>query len=195
MEAQFGLIPGVVRTRVGYAGGTKQNPTYRDMGDHTETVQVDYDPRQISYEQLLAVFWESHAPGSRTWSRQYMKAVFYHDEQQHRRAEASKAALAERLGKKVRTQIVPLRSFTMAEDYHQKYLLKGQTKLADAMRRYYPAEKVFVDSTAVARLNGYAGGQGNAKQLAKEIDQLGLTPDEQRLLQDLVSGSGRLMLY
>ncbi len=110
-------------------------------------------------------------------------------------AESSKAALSKKLGKKVRTRIVPLRSFTMAEDYHQKYMLKGRTELAKAMRRYYPEEKAFVDSTAAARLNGYAGGQGNADDLARDIDRLGLTPDEQALLKNLVNGSSRLIIY
>jgi peptide methionine sulfoxide reductase MsrA len=61
---------------VGYAGGMKKNPTYRSLGDHTETVQIDFDPSVIPYGELLAVFWESHEPGSSTWSRQYMNAVF-----------------------------------------------------------------------------------------------------------------------
>ena len=91
--------------------------------------------------------------------------------------------------------ILPLHTFTMAEDYHQKYLLKSQPELTRAMRRIYPDEKGFVDSTAVARLNGYAGGHGSAELLAREIGLLGLTPSEQRLLQNLVSGEDRLIVY
>lgn len=124
-----------------------------------------------------------------------MNAVFYHNEQQRRTAEASKEALSEKLGRQVRSRIVPLRSFTMAEDYHQKYMLKGRTELAKAMRRYYPKEKAFVDSTAAARLNGYAGGHGNADDLARDMGRLGLTPHEQQLLKNLVSGSGRLIIF
>ncbi len=172
-----------------------QHPTYTNLGDHTETVQVDYDPRIISYEQLLAIFWKSHAPGSRAWSRQYMNAVFYHNERQRKLAQASKAALAEKLGIKIRTRIVPLHTFTMAEAYHQKYYLKGQEELSKAMRRYYPEDKGFVDSTAAARLNGYAGGQGNNDDLVRDIDRLGLTPHEKKLLKNLVSGTSRLIIF
>ena len=68
----------MIRTRVGYAGGTTNNPTYRALGDHAETIQVDYDPTQISYEELLEAFWTSHSPTSRPWSRQYASIIFYH---------------------------------------------------------------------------------------------------------------------
>ncbi|MDZ7761250.1 MAG: peptide-methionine (S)-S-oxide reductase [Desulfovermiculus sp.] len=68
----------MVRTRVGYSGGKKPNPTYHDLGDHTETLQVDYDPEAVSYPKLLEVFWESHSPEQSALSRQYMAAVFYH---------------------------------------------------------------------------------------------------------------------
>ena len=84
---------------------------------------------RISYSQLLDIFWQSHQPKRRSWSLQYMHAVFYHDEDQQLQAEASKVALEKKIGDKVETKVVPLRSFTMAEDYHQKYLLKGHGEL------------------------------------------------------------------
>ena len=74
----------MVRTRVGYAGGLMDAPTYRNIGDHTETVQVDYDPRQISYAQLLDIFWKSHQPTRSSWSEQYKNAIFYHNEDQEK---------------------------------------------------------------------------------------------------------------
>ena len=76
------MIEGVIRTRVGYAGGRLKAPTYTHIGDHTETVQVDYDPAQITYAELLEVFWQGHNPRSRPYSRQYMAAVFYHNQEQ-----------------------------------------------------------------------------------------------------------------
>lgn len=82
--------------------------------------------------------------------------------------------------------MLPLRSFTWAEDYHQKYLLKRRLKLSHELRRIYPIIKDFVDSTAVARLNGYIGGYGTTEQLSKEIQQLGLSPEGQELLTDFV---------
>ena len=80
----------MVRTRVGYAGGTKDNPTYHNLGSHSETIQIDYDPVQISYEELLRVFWDSHLPIFPPFSQQYKSAIFYHDENQQRLAEESK---------------------------------------------------------------------------------------------------------
>ncbi len=171
---------------MGYAGGHKANPTYTRMGDHTETVQVDFDPNQISYDRLLEIFWKSHNPTSRSWSRQYMNAVFYHDENQKVSAETSKTALAEKLGRKVKSKVVPLRSFTMAEDYHQKYLLKSDDTLEKEMKFIYPNHQNFIASTAVARLNGFVGGYGDRKMLSRDIEQLGLSSEGKMVLDRLV---------
>ena len=161
-------------------------PTYRKMGDHTETVQVDYDPQRITYAQLLDIFWKSHMPTRRSWSRQYMSAVFYHNEEQRQQALASKATLEQNIGHAVKTNVVPLRSFTMAEDYHQKYILKKHRALSNQMARIYPNHQDFVDSPAVTRLNGYAGGHATADQLSREIDILGLSAEGKNRLADLV---------
>jgi peptide-methionine (S)-S-oxide reductase len=184
------MIEGVIRTRVGYAGGLMENPNYGNIGDHTEAVQIDYDPHRTRYAELLEIFWKSHKPTSQAWSRQYMNAVFVHDEQQQTLAQASKTALAKKLNKPVRTKIVPLQSFTLAEDYHQKYLLKSRSDLAREMSRIYPRKTDFINSTAAARLNGYAGGHGTKDQLDREIDSLGLSPEGRRHLEDLVQGKG-----
>ena len=176
----------MIRTRVGYAGGQTAAPTYRSMGDHTETVQVDYDPGRISYGRLLDIFWKNHQPTGGSWSRQYMNAIFYHDEKQQRIAMDSKAAVEQKVGPALTTKVLPLRSFTMAEDYHQKYLLKSSGRLNNEMSRIYPAHRDFVDSTAVARLNGYTGGNGALDQLSREIDILGLSAGGKKQLQDLV---------
>ncbi|MGB5616246.1 MAG: peptide-methionine (S)-S-oxide reductase, partial [Desulfobacterales bacterium] len=74
---------------MGYAGGTKEAPTYHSLGDHTETIQIDYDPSQVSYNDLLDIFWQNHDPSSRAWSKQYMAAVFYHTDEQKKLAEES----------------------------------------------------------------------------------------------------------
>ena len=190
MDAQFGALEGVIRTRAGYAGGQTPHPDYNNIGDHTEAVQVDYDPGQISYADLLAVFWESHRPDSPSWKRQYLHAVFYHDDLQQAAALASKAAAQERLGRTVLTEVQPLRSFTRAEDYHQKYLLKREADLLRDLTRAYPRHRDLVDSTAAARLNGYTGGHGGPEQLAREIDRLGLSPESRRKLEMLVQRKG-----
>jgi methionine-S-sulfoxide reductase len=171
----------VIRTRVGYAGGKTEQPNYRRMGDHTETVQIDYDPAVISYEQLLDAFWKSHDPTRRSFSTQYKRVVFFNNAEQQKKAEASKQALEKKLGKPVRTQIAPLKIFTLAEEYHQKYLLKHHP-LKEEVLKIYPDEIDWVDSTAAARLNGYAGGHGSQEQLDKEIKSLGLSAKGEKML-------------
>lgn len=152
------------------------------MGDHTETIQLDYDPSRISYSQLLDIFWQSHQPKRRSWSQQYMNAVFYHNESQRLQAESSKTALSQKIGHKVETKVVPINSFTIAEDYHQKYLLKGRDGLEKELVRIYPHHRDLVDSTAAARLNGYVGGHGNREQLSREIERLGLSMEGREAL-------------
>jgi len=149
-------------------------------------VQVDYDPQRISYERLLEIFWNSHTPTSRSWSTQYKNAIFYHDEKQRQAGERSRAELAQKTGRTLHTGVVPLQAFTLAENYHQKYLLKQRADLTAEMARIYPLDRDFIDSTAVARLNGYVGGNGSALQLAREIDSLGLRDTGRQALKTLV---------
>jgi methionine-S-sulfoxide reductase len=162
---------------VGYSGGTKKNPTYHNLGDHTETIQIDYDPAKITYRELLEVFWESHNPREAPWSRQYMKAIFYHNEAQRRVAKESRAKVAAKIGGQVSTQILPATEFYLAEDYHQKHALRrGAPHLAKEYLAMYPRLEDFVNSTAVTRVNGYLVGYGAAAQFKAELDSLGLTP-------------------
>lgn len=176
---------------MGYAGGDKKNPNYSNIGDHTETLQIDFDPQRITYTELLDHFWKSHKPTQRSWNRQYMHAVFYHNEQQKRAALKSKASVEAAIGRTVRTEVLPLKAFYRAEDYHQKYILTRRSDLAGELKRVYPRLKDYVDSTAVARLNGYAGGHGTKEQLEREIDDLGLGSKNRQALIDMVARSGR----
>lgn len=161
------------------------------MGDHTETVQIDYDPQRISYADLLRIFWDSHHPGQNAMKPQYMNAVFYHNEQQRQLGLETKRAIERSTGRTVNTRVVPLRAFHRAEDYHQKYLLNRHSDLAKELIRIYPKKRDYVDSTAVARINGYVGGHGDADQLSRELETLGLTAKSQRLLAEMVKGRWR----
>jgi peptide-methionine (S)-S-oxide reductase len=179
-------LQGVIRTRVGYAGGTLENPTYRRLGDHTETLQVDYDPEIISYEELLAIFWDSHSPTSPSFSTQYKAVVFYHSPEQAKAATDSLKSLEERLKKKVSTEIQPYTAFYLAEDYHQKYYLQNRKNLALEITSRYPDFQGFIDSTAAARLNGYVSGYGSKESLEAELDSLGLSPSGREQLRGIV---------
>ena len=172
----------MIRTRVGYAGGTKENPTYHDLGDHAETIQIDFDPAQISYQELLEVFWQSHSPTSRPWSQQYASIIFYHDEEQMRLALESRDGVAAEKNRPIYTEIVPFSGFTLAEAYHQKYRLQGVEDLRAEFRAIYPDDGDFVNSTAAARVNGYLGGHGTLEALQAAIENLGLSPTAQEEL-------------
>jgi peptide-methionine (S)-S-oxide reductase len=173
----------VVSTRVGYAGGATARPTYHNIGDHSETVEVVYDPSVISYEDLLDVFWQAHSPGI-SYSRQYMSAVFYYSQAQKKLAEESRDRLQAEKGRRVHTEILPA-NFYPAEDYHQKYYLQSATELFGEFRKIYPDTADLVRSTAVARVNGYAAGYGTPETLNKELDDLGLSAQAQEKLLDL----------
>jgi peptide-methionine (S)-S-oxide reductase len=135
VEATFRKLEGVLATAVGYAGGTRANPTYEDVctdtTGHAEVVEVEYDPARIDYDQLLQVFWDNHDPTALNrqgpdHGTQYRSAIFFHSPEQQASAEASKAALAAsgRLRRPIVTEIAPASTFFRAEDYHQQYLEK-----------------------------------------------------------------------
>ena len=168
---------------MGYAGGTKKNPTYHDLGDHSESTQIDFDPTRITYEQLLDVFWKTHNPCARAYSRQYMSAIWTQNAEQMRLAIESKAREEKRRGSTITTEISPLREFTLAEDYHQKYELRSDNELMKGFVAVY-SDSEFVNSTAAMRLNAALGGNLGGEILRAEIDGYGLSPkSRERLLR------------
>jgi peptide-methionine (S)-S-oxide reductase len=137
-ERKFWSLPGVWTTAVGYAGGYTPNPTYEEVCSgrtgHTEAVLVVFDPRRVSYEELLKVFWESHDPtqGMRQGNdvgTQYRSAIYVHSPEQRRLAEASRDAFQTELARAgygaITTEIAEAGEFYFAEDYHQQYLAKN----------------------------------------------------------------------
>ncbi len=176
----------MLRTTSGYTGGTAPDPTYRRMGDHTEAVEVEYDPARVTYGELLELFWASHDPRAQAWSRQYRNAVFTHSEDQHRQALAARGRFPG-----ARTDVERAGPFYPAEDYHQKYLLQQVPELLAELRARYPAGADWHRGTAAARVNGYLGGHGDPAQLARELDLLGLSPTGQERLRAVVGGERR----
>jgi methionine-S-sulfoxide reductase len=135
MQPPFDKTKGVVSTVVGYTGGQEKNPTYEQVSSsrtgHREAIQVKYDPAQVSYDQLLDVFWRSFDPTQADGQfadigPQYRAAVYFHSEEQKRQAEESKRRLAQsgKFSKPIVTEILPAGPFYAAEEYHQKYYLK-----------------------------------------------------------------------
>jgi peptide-methionine (S)-S-oxide reductase len=133
VEAAFRQVDGVTKTEVGFEGGRLEHPTYRQVCSHTtghaEVVEVTYDPEQVSYEQLLDVFWAKHNPTRATGEDdQYRSVIFVHDEEQRAAAERSKAALG------AATFVEPGQTFYRAEEYHQQYYEKhGRSSCTPAL--------------------------------------------------------------
>jgi len=130
MEAVFERLPGVISVTSGFAGGTKENPTYQEVctetTGHAEVTEIEFDPAKISYDKLLEVFWQAHDPT--TLNRQgadvgtsYRSIILYRDKKQQLLAEKSKLEAQKDFRNPIVTQIVPLKKFYKAEDYHQEY--------------------------------------------------------------------------
>ncbi len=145
-------VEGAVRTRVGYCGGKKVHPSYHDISDHSESVQIEYDPKRVTYEKLVSLFWEFHNPCYRS-SRQYRSAIFYHNAEQEQIAKNSRDEKQKQLGTTIRTDIEPATEFTCAEDYHQKYKLQARSNIMKALN--VKTYDDLINSPVACKMNGY----------------------------------------
>jgi peptide-methionine (S)-S-oxide reductase len=138
VESLFRQVKGVKSTQVGYAGGTLENPTYEDVCSggtgHAESIEIDYEPSVVSYEELLKIFWNNHNPTTINQQgpdigEQYRSVVFFHSPEQEKVAkelmEKLQPVAIKQFGKKIVTEIVPAKTFFRAEEYHQRYLEKN----------------------------------------------------------------------
>ena len=133
VEEEFRTVKGVIDTKVGYTGGNMKKPTYEkvctDETGHAEAIEVTFDPKIVSYEELLNVFWKMHDPTQINRQgpdigTQYRSAIFYHNEKQKRAAEKSKKEQQKKLKNRIATEIVSVKDFYKAEEYHQRYMEK-----------------------------------------------------------------------
>lgn len=136
MEEVFRKIPGVTKTEVGYTGGTMKNPSYEDVSSggtgHAESIEITFDPKTLSYENLLKTFFRAHDPTSKNRQgndigTQYRSSIFYKDEKQKKIAEdvIKMVDKSKKWPKPVVTEVMPAKTFYPAEEYHQKYLIKN----------------------------------------------------------------------
>ena len=157
------------------------NPTYSDLGDHTECVQVDFDPAQVSYGLLLELFWNTPNLCDQDDTLQYRSAIFTHNERQQQMAVASRP----RRDASVTTAIVPISGFYVAESFHQKFKLRQEPELLRELEGVYPNDKDLVNSTAAARINAYLGGCGSDGQFEREVVDFGLSEQGEAVLREL----------
>jgi peptide-methionine (S)-S-oxide reductase len=156
-DAQFGAMDGVVRTRVGYAGGTKLDPSYHSLGDHTEVLQVDFDPTVVTYRDLLEEIFQQHDPQTQPSKTQYQNVVFASTDTRRAAIDAVLSATGETI-ESIETRIEELSQFYPAENYHQKYRLRSASSFLSVFDEAGYADEDIRDSPIAAKLNGYVAG-------------------------------------
>lgn len=170
----------MIRTRVGYAGGTTPSPTYRSISDYTETTQVDFDPKVITYDQLLDEFFDGHNAYTSS-SKQYASAIFYHDDAQKAAAEAAFEARAQK-GRRPTTTISRAGTFYSGEHYHHKYYLQRYPEIVEALMRLEGLKPsgstdVLADSAILTKFNGYVGSNGSKRDFEADLERFGIPAD------------------
>ncbi|TYP68094.1 peptide-methionine (S)-S-oxide reductase MsrA [Paenibacillus methanolicus] len=182
-DALFGSRPGVIRTRVGYAGGMAESPTYRRMGDHTETVEAEFDPGVVSFGDLAALFWASHNPVNINGykGRQYQSLLFYRNAEQLAAIEAVLAKRRAGVMPEPDTEILSYGGFHPAEEKHQKYYLKRHPDALAKLSAIFSGETL-TGSTLAARLNGLAKGYTNRERIIEELAGDRESAEAQRLM-------------
>jgi peptide-methionine (S)-S-oxide reductase len=156
-DARFGAMDGVVRTRVGYAGGTKPDPSYHSLGDHTEVVQVDFDPDIVTYRDLVEDAFQQHDPQTQPRKTQYQNVVFASTATQRTAVDTALAASGY-TADGVETRLEQLSRFYPAEDYHQKYRLRSASSFLSAFEEAGYTDEEIRESPIAAKLNGYVAG-------------------------------------
>lgn len=135
------------------------------MGDHTEVVQVDFDPAETRFEDLLNFFDRIHNPSRQKPKRQYWNAVFYHHDDQEELVRSHYQQHPDLDPQSIETSILPVRSFTQAEDYHQKYYIQQQGSLFQQLLEHFPDFQAFVDDPLVAQINAFLAGALSQQKL------------------------------
>ncbi|CAF3775435.1 unnamed protein product [Rotaria socialis] len=173
-DARFGALDGVLVTRVGYCGGTHPaTPTYRTIGDYTESVQIEFDPTQISFAQLLTYVNQWYTPNTSKTRSQYAAAIFYHNENQRQQVDEMKI-------ENVRVDM--FHRFFEAEDHHQKYNLKRtlmQTEIFGKKEEWQNR-----DEEMITKINGFLAGYGSNEQFRQWDKRRELTLEQQNYIKD-----------
>ncbi len=145
---------------------------------------MDFDPSIITYTELLDLFWKDHDPLSYSWSQQYQAALYAHNETQLQLATSAKKDLTARNNRPVHTVIEPLKTFFIAEDYHQKHYLQQFPLLMREFETYFHYFADFNDSPAASKVNGFASGKGCRALLTQYLPKLTLTQQAEKLLME-----------
>jgi peptide-methionine (S)-S-oxide reductase len=149
------------------------------MGDHAECIEIDFDPDEISFSDLLDKFFEWHNAFRKPYARQYMSAILFHDDQQKEAVDEA-IRVREDEKRKIRTELQPYAGMTLAEDYHQKYYLRRNKTVALELKGRFPSLQEFVDAPAVAKANAILGGF--LEPTPEALEELGFSKESQQQL-------------
>ncbi|VDM95710.1 unnamed protein product [Thelazia callipaeda] len=175
-ESTFAMLSGVLKTRVGYGGGSTPAPNYRNIGDHTEITEVVFDEEVTSYSALVDWFWD-HCDPTKEYKKQYKSAILYVNAEQKKVAEDSLKKMQEKYGNiKLDTYVQELDQFFQAEDYHQKYWLRRNKEILNKLNL---SDEDVVTSMLAAKVNAFLAG-------FKDFDLLQLLAARNNLDEDVV---------
>ena len=174
-EARFGYLPGVVKTRVGYAGGKEGQPTSKNTLDFTEVLQIQYDPELLSLDQILTQFFDQHNTTRAPYSIKYRSVLFYQNEEQKEKL-SQKVKEMQRKNGVIYTAVEPLEQFYEEVTRHQKYYFQRWKPVYQKWCELYSWEDSLVESTLAARLNGLSRGYGTLEEIQREFQDPSLEP-------------------
>ena len=174
------------RTEVGYGGGLSANPTYHDLGSHAEVLQIEFDPRVVSFGDLLARFWAGHDPRRSYGGSQYRAILLCENQDQLEQATHSVTEMEEGGRGPVRTEIVVGKPFHPAEAYHQKWKLRRHRELFFDLAKNYDSEAQLLRSLAATRLNALVAGHLEAAQIERGFEGYGLSAKGMAALRSFV---------
>jgi len=174
-EARFGYLPGVVKTRVGYAGGKEGQPTSKNTLDFTEVLQIQYDPELLSLDQLLTQFFEQHNTTRAPYSNKYRSVLFFQNEEQKEKMYQKVEEMLQKYGV-IYTAVEPLGQFFEEVTRHQKYYLQRWKPVYKKWCQLHFGEESLVQSTLAARLNGLSRGSGTLEEIQSEFQDPILEP-------------------
>ena len=184
-DASYGALDGVYFTASGYAGGDKKDPSYHNLGNHTETVRISYDPEQISWSDLLDIYWESHNPNSRAASKQYSSIIFVNDSHQEKTVQKFLDKKKEITAKEVYTTTQKLDKFHEAEDYHQNYVFSQDLNLKQFRKSLLNAGERLTYSRLLTKLNAYSQGELEKKKMIEELEDSYLKVKKPELIAEI----------
>lgn len=184
-ESAFAKLKGVKKTRVGYAGGTTPNPTYSSIGDHTEVTEVQFDPAEISYREVLDFFWTHHDPAQHR-KKQYQSAILYETDDEKKIAHETYAKAKTMYGD-IETYVVKLVKFYQAENYHQKYWFRNKKEFFNELKL---SDDEVANSELAAKMNAYCAGYTDFSELEALKEKHGLSESFVTRVKDYALSGG-----